>query len=410
MSETSAASPIQPNVMLARSVWLQRVMAFFALILMGVTWRLWLGQSEFPRIPLIPVLPPLNPMLISGVIGLILLDLLLSPTSSNRRGRELFFLSVLFGLTFLLNQHSLQTWAYQFGVMALLWASAKPMLALKLIRLFVISIYIYSALSKLDLHFVGGGGAFLLEGLLEGTGINTERWPDWLTFGAIAAMPIFELLVGIGLLIPSWRKAALVGSILVHLSLLKTLGPWGLNHSWGVLTWNVYFIVQNLLLFSKLPEESSDKPNRGIEDLFATFLLLVVITLPILNMFGFYDQWPSWAVYTSRQERITILIEESQQEMLPESARSHLDPPKPLESWRRVNLGAWSLKELGVPIYPQTRFHLAILGKWQQDHPELNPKVILHHSRARFSKIGEVEEFEAPEQIDELRGRYWLLD
>jgi len=410
MPDSSETLPAPADLNLSRSVMLQRVMALFALLLMGLTWQLWFGFSEFPRIPLLPALPAISPLIFSAIILLLLLDIAFGPAQTGRRRRELLLLAVLLGVTFLLNQHCIQTWSYQFAIMGLIWFFAKPDLAIKLIRLFVISIYCYSAISKLDLHFISGGGLFLLKGLTAGTDLDLSKWPNWLTSTAIATMPLFELMVGIGLLFSRTRKYALAGSFVLHLGLLKALGPFGLNHSNGVLTWNCYFIVQNWFLFRSVPSNQNEKPGRNTFDFAAILTTLLALALPVLNSFGYYDHWPSWAVYTSRQERLTILIDESQREMLPESLQPLLDPPKPLQTWRRVRLGEWSLNELGVPIYPQSRFRLAILQQIQKESPGLNPRVILHHSLDRFSKAGQIEEFSGKEQLDGLTDRYWLLD
>ena len=86
--------------------------------------------------------------------------------------------------------------------------------------------------------------------------------PEFLVRGDSARLailfPVGELVIGLGLLVPPTRRVAGCLAIAFHLTLLLVLGPWGLDHSHGVLVWNVVLIVQAYLLFVS-PEQETDR-------------------------------------------------------------------------------------------------------------------------------------------------------
>ncbi|MEZ6044477.1 MAG: hypothetical protein R3C11_02625 [Planctomycetaceae bacterium] len=276
------SSPYHFSSSQTRLIWLERLTALFALVLLWCSWPLWWGGTSFPMIPLLPGLSSI-PLWIDRalLIGLILAlaGWILLPASYSHRRIFNFAIPLLFLLLAILDQHRIQTWSYQFSLMGILLGCRQQGVpsnseqigysadrALKLLQILIASIYIYSALSKLDLHFISGGGFFLSEGLMQALGIDTTLWSDEKRKIVTSLLPLYELTVGITLLFKRFRRIALVGSILLHLALLLTLGPWGLHHSDGVLIWNLYFIVQNLVLFSfSLPAISMDATEAAIE-------------------------------------------------------------------------------------------------------------------------------------------------
>src|SRR5690606_33293969 len=76
---------------------------------------------------------------------------------------------------------------------------------------------------------------------------------------AVALLPVGEIALFGGLLLPKTRRAAKWVSVGMHLALLGILGPWGLGDKPGVLIWNVYFIAQNLLLFRSVPSPERER-------------------------------------------------------------------------------------------------------------------------------------------------------
>ncbi|QDU82174.1 hypothetical protein Pla110_39290 [Polystyrenella longa] len=438
----SAELQLKRQSTLPRLVLLERLMALFTLLLIGLTWPLWWGGNDFPMIPLLPGFSSAPLGIDRGVLGLLLISLcgfLVLPGHLRVRNQLHYVIPLLLFLLVILDQHRIQTWSYQFGFMYLLMGCGNratddlstesvknsgltPERTFKLLQVFVASIYIYSALSKLTRHFITGGGFFLSRGLLEQLGIDTTILSlGQLTF-ITTLLPLFELLVGFCLLFRGLRRFALSGSILLHAALILTLGPWGLNHSAGVLIWNLFFIVQNLVLFgfprpepetASLPEAPNpEKPaltSRVVADRkkqlgYALFLL--VILMPAWGSRGYWDHWLSWEVYTSDQEKFLILIEDAEEKNLPVELAPYLLPPKPLETMRFLNVNSWSLDTKHAPAYPQSRFQWGIWRDIQNRYPDLKTQIILDDAIDRFSVDSWRDAFMNEESIDRLKSRF----
>lgn len=421
--------------------------ALFSLILLAITWQLWIPQTLFPQVPLFSVMLALPPWIdwFSFILMVISCACILSANITTRiRGREfspllqpvcggLFFFSFLISVSF--DQHRLQPWVYQFAIGFLILTFLKPQRAIRLFRLFVISIYFYSALSKCDTSFVQTLGPQLVEGLFSGIGISTAYWSDQTMTRIAASFPVVELLIALGLFIPRTRGWALGAAVLMHACLIIAVGPSGLNHHGGVLIWNIYFIVQDFCLFhsvfqkhelrkqkeladSKVRDVDSSVSLRAVRGSERAILLFVwfVILAPLLEPTGYFDHWPAWGLYASHHDRVTLLIDERAKSELPVSLQSYVDSPRPLSNWCRVRVDRWSLAELGVPIYPQARFQLGVaiaVGK-NLDHAHGNEgvpsqiKLQFEGAADRLTGERKITEHNGLSQILPLADRFWL--
>lgn len=104
-----------------------RWLALGGLALVGATWPLWTGTTDFPQVPLLAALRPV-PLLVdwSLLAGLIAAWIaVLGKPAPQRVGRvALLIAAAALGLLILLNQHRLQPWAWQFLLVSLLIGSA----------------------------------------------------------------------------------------------------------------------------------------------------------------------------------------------------------------------------------------------------------------------------------------------
>ena len=151
------------------------------------------------------------------------------------------------------NQHRFQPWLYQLSIFAAIFAVPGTDLQRSLLRALVASIYLYSAVSKLDFEFLHTVGPEFVD-----TAANLLGLPDRLTprlrnsFAWL--IPVSELLIGLGICLNRWRRPAGILACVMHVGLLVLLSPWGLDHSWGVLLWNVHFLGVALMLLVLRPE------------------------------------------------------------------------------------------------------------------------------------------------------------
>jgi hypothetical protein len=423
--QTIPATPKRVGVLTA-------LISFFTLVLMGMTGPLWQPQTLFPQVPLVSMAIGWPTWVgwgaLGGMVASVAVLLWLSQIGQqvySQAWRQAASLA-LFGsyvLLVVINQQRLQPWAYQFVVGLLILSCLSAERAIQWFRLLVISIYFYSALSKFDLTFLQTLGQQLLDGLLQAMHIAGDGW-SWNTRLILVAMfPLVELLTACGLACHKTRQAALLLSLSLHTLLLLALGPLGLDHHRGVLGWNVYFMIQNIILF-RPPKEFHELTHHteGAEQKWMTVSWLIksgstlVLVAPCLGWIGYFDHWPSWGLYAAHHDRLTLFVAEAEIHRLPASIRPFIDAPQTPHRWCRVRMDRWSLETLKAPLYPQSRFHLGVaigLGKeLQQIAPDLNPdaaiKVILEDGAHRLTGKRHSQECIGLAEVESLADKYWL--
>ena len=363
-----------------------RLLAAGLLALVAATWKLWTPQDVFPQVPLIRAAcdwPGWFDWVCLTVLVMSSLTLLVVGQRGWWSRGSCIGMAVSLAGFFVLDQHRLQPWAWQFFLLAVLLSLADDITARRGWRWLVVGIYFWSAVSKLDYTFCHEQGPALLGGLKQAMGLRgmPNRWTEALDIAGSFGIALGELGVAVLLAWPCARWLGLWTATIMHLSLLAALGPLGLNHSLGVLLWNVFFIAQDWLLFSEtLPRPTSpdETASPRVVDRLWNWLawpaernnrlalggLIAMLLWPSLEPFGYCDHWLAWAVYSSRTENAVLIFNKvAGTKPLPESASVTPDnSPR-----QAMELNRWSLNALGVPGYPQNRFYqgvaLAILDQ-----------------------------------------------
>ena len=276
-------------------------------------------------------------------------------------------------VSFVLDQHRLQPWAYQSMIYATLFASLPWPVARRWMMPLAISVYVYSGLGKLDFQFAHSVGQEMIAVATRPFGGLPKNLSQEMRAALALILPAGECLTGLCLVPRRLRPVA--GSLLIamHGVLIALLGPWGLNHSWGVLIWNSLLIVQAWFLFVRPTEPlgASEPPksrsaecrpaNRlAVGGWLARGLVAIVIVAPLLERSGYWDHWLSWALYAPHSSRVDVDIHQSALEPLDNALRNALLADDDQDGWRRLSLSRWSLESLGVPIYPQARYQLGL--------------------------------------------------
>ena len=374
----AAPQPIEPR---SSMTGLTRLLALGQLALVAVTWKLWTPQSVFPQVPLIRAACDW-PGWFDWVCLAVLVASSVALLVVARRGRAGRVASAGLAISlagfFVLDQHRLQPWAWQFFLLAVLLSLADDTTARRGWRWLVIGIYFWSAVSKLDYTFCHEQGPALLGGLKQAMGLRgiPNRWTEALDVVGSLGIALGEMSVAVLLAWPRARWLGLWTATIMHVALLAALGPFGLNHSLGVLLWNVFFIVQNWLLFR---ESAASHPSSG-ESVFvqvplwlrdivtwpnsrpnrlALGVIVAAMTWPVLEPFGHCDHWLAWAVYSSRADG--SLISASHPSVNGELG-GFVGPYFVHEQFfsSKLDISQWSLGVLGVPGHPQARFQIGV--------------------------------------------------
>ncbi len=338
---------IDPEAWQAQS--LRRVLSGATLVMVVLSWPLWIDLEDFPAIPLVRWFPD-YPRAWSWLgLGVIVLGLGLG--MSRRWGRLGVGLTIVaFSWLILGDQLRLQPWVYQFLVLGTLLVVLPPRPALMLGRVWMASVYFHSGLSKLDSSFAREMGPLFVRTLARVLGAGS--FPKTTLQSAAMIMPVAEIVVAVLLLIRPTRRLGYVGALVIHVVLLLILGPWGLGHSTIVLVWNVALAVEEYLLY--WPRRADSRPVRWTarEKLVAVpFALLLV--LPFGERLGLFDSWPSHALYAGHAEGTTIYFRHGLPEGLPRDLR--IAARNGAGGWM-LNPTDWTRRVRGVPSYPQVRY------------------------------------------------------
>lgn len=305
----------------------------------------------------------------------------------------------------ILDQHRLQPWAWQLLLMAIWWSSASVGQISNLPGVVLtVSIYFWSAISKLDSDFVASHGQTLIEALLQSVGIHAGHWPASCKSWLAAFLPVGELLVAIGLCWSRTRRAALIAAIALHVGLILALGPLGLGHRLGVLLWNLVFIGHDWLLFAATTfvvprfDGSSQQTAFRLKAGLRTAVVAFVCVWPVTEHLGWCDRWLAWSVYVARSDRVSVTFTDEGLRRLPESARRCIaDDELPIDRW--------SLTALDVPIYPQLRFHFGVVEWLRRRCGEENlVEVIVQRTHGAGDEIERL----TVEQSNERRHLFWI--
>ncbi|EMI17230.1 putative membrane protein [Rhodopirellula maiorica SM1] len=320
----------------------------------------------------------------------------------------------------MLNQHRLQPWAYQSAIYAIVFAAMDRETARRWLVPLAASVYLYSGLGKLDYQFAHTVGQNFLSAVdLPVIGNLADRF-EHNTLAIIALLlPLSEALIAIGLLFHRTRRVAAVCVILLHLSLVVMLGPWNLDHSNGVLFWNVLLIIQAWFLFLKpiaepcktSPPQSEAKYAAVTESIgkrLAAAIVILAIVMPATERWGYWDHWTSWALYSPHSSRVEVQIHRSAMDQLPATIHPFLQDDNS-DGWHHLQMNLWSLDRLNVPIYPQARFQLAVASRIAHLYDLSDSvRVIVKGVADRRSGVRNEQRAIGRKEIDAELRHYWI--
>ncbi len=269
-------------------------------------------------------------------------------------------------LRFLFDNLSLQPWAYQTWIFGWIFAFAPKRSVGIWLRLVATSIYFFSALGKFDYQFVHTVGQDMLEAVFTFARIPTDSFSMDAKAKLAIVFPATELFIALGLAWKRTRQAAAIFVMLMHASLIAILGPWNLNHSLGVLTWNIVLFVQAWFLFSQHRRweiDSGTSSSFTLRWMLVSPMVLFLVLAPLMERRGLWDHWTSWSLYSPHTSRVRIEIHQSTIEKLPTELQKYIHRDEDGDRWYDFSIKQWALETKGVPIYPQARYQLALADR-----------------------------------------------
>jgi hypothetical protein len=323
--------------------------AFIAGLLLS--WRLWFDAARlYPTAPLFGSgLPPLVTSLLAGVLLLALAAAMVG----FHRTPAIWLAAGSTAILVLGDQSRLQPWVYEYCILLILLASAKRTASpLQTCRFVIAALYFWSAVQKINLVFI------------------RRIWPDFcdaalraapesirtLFTHAGVAVPVVELVIAIGLLMPRFSKAAACLAVAMHAGILTLLI---LAHENTVVwPWNIAMALLDIVLFVRTAEERSPLRNGGFR-LHGLALVLCGV-IPLLSFWDYWDAYLSAALYSGDTIQAVVAVVPHAVQRFPQRVlRSTWQRTRPVY----IDLNRWSYDELNVPAYPSERVMKAIGGE-----------------------------------------------
>ena len=329
---------------LSRISWLERIATGCFIIQLLLTFRLWTGLGRsFPSVPLFRFVEIEWPPIVNWFWYSVLLIALLGIFFQCQK-RKMYWLGFFCaGMLIVADLTRLQVWTYQWLLLLLLLfrLANNPKLLSGTLLLAISAIYMWSGIHKFNVYFQEDTLAWMLEPFYR------EMLPAWIAWG----IALFEIGMGIAILLPRFRKLGLVAVLLFHLAILMCLGP--LGHDWNRVVWP-WNITMPLFVWMLVTDNELFIDLRWIEYLRKSYLTIAILILFILMpAFNWVDRWPeplSFKMYAGNNPEGILYFAKPDTACFPESVYLLILPPQNNEASakHRLVIDTWCLQELGV--------------------------------------------------------------
>lgn len=320
-----------------------------------ITKNLWLPYRDFPLIPVISTTD--SPIFTDDVnitlIIILVIALLISILYFNT---VLIIIIVILTLTLVFQDiNRLQPWVYLYFSLYLLIliSEISKKIDFSYFQLPIISIYFWSGVHKFNDTFI----SITFQSILVDFFKIPSQYINSSVLNSGCLIPIIEIIIGLCLFFPKTRKIGFILSIMTHIFILAFLSPLGINYNPAVYPWNVAMIlIVGILFYQKNNVIFSINKQLLKLDCIKIPVLIIFVFLPILNRFGFYDDYPSFSLYSNKNKRFFIAVSEKYKSRLKGNFEDCLLELSPnTEGGIIIDANKWSMRELNIPIYPELR-------------------------------------------------------
>jgi uncharacterized membrane protein YphA (DoxX/SURF4 family) len=386
--KSSPLDEIEPSAR-NRAAWVKSLVAGGMLAGLALSPRLWLSSRYYPLSPVTPILAsirqPWDAVLFGGFIALLIVILVIPRCQTPVFGGALCAGALLVCV----DQSRLQPWFYQYFLMLAairyFYSSgaegSQCVGSINACRLIMASIYIWSGLQKINPGFANEVFPWLIGPLLNAMASRTQEFALRAWFLA----PFIEVAIGVGLLNAAFRKIAVFMAVAMHCVLLLALGPLGLDTNNVVWAWNIVMVALVIVLFAGIPRLRMKEIVFPGGRRFRRFVLIAATIAPALSLFGAWDHYPSWALYSGARDEGVIYISDALFNRLPSGIQKYVYEDS--ADMNRLDIYRWSASELNVPVYPEVRVYLNIaktLCRYSTEPADVSLEVTMRESLVRM--------------------------
>lgn len=341
----------------------------------------WFAYRNFPLLPVHDILLQAPPLLHGALFWIAIAAMAAMIVLPHKKIAIILLLAEI--TSCLLDQNRWQPWEYQFILMTLAYGVFNnKQWQLRAWQIILAGTWFYSGLSKLQPGFIHD----IYTSLILHTWLQVYPQNIWITRAGYA-LPLFEMAAAVMLLIPATKRPAMVSLVLMHLFILLLLGPTGLSRNEVVWPWNIAMIFFLLICFAK--------QRFSFEKAFFTrpaaiMLVLLLWLLPVLSVFGQWDRYLSFSLYTGGVPQLYICSSDKQvlyalSPYMPAVRNPRLPCTFPVSAY------TWGMQEMNLPAYPQERAYKQFARRLRTQFPGADIKFYLYTSGFKV-KVWEMEE------------------
>lgn len=304
--------------------------------------------------------------------------------------KKMFIWSVILleTLSCLLDQMRWQPWEYQYLLTFIffLYYHRNPNDFIKLLAVLISATYVFSGLHKFSFSFLDSiwDKMILKDFFGFSKAIIRTQWVHFLGL----LMAVFEVFIGVGLLLSRNKKIFVYLAIIMHGFLLLILGPLGVNFNKVVWPWNIAMILLVWVLFCRSDFQINKKVYKP---LFNKAILILIVFLPTLNFFGFWDNYLSFNLYSGNNERVYICNESgSLPDNLTQYKSINLVSRYCSDNAVSISVNKLAFNELNVPLYPEERTYFMLKKEWLKKYPDHENVFIVYDYPYGIDNIREI--------------------
>ena len=320
--------------------------------------KAWIYISSFPDIPLFQgfTLPPL---IENSVVVLLILSItydMFKPA----RWRLLFIIGITI-VVIIDNYNCFQPWLYFFILIYILKylssvGNKGRDFFLPLLRILLISVYLWAGLNKLNSNFMEFGGPMMFSFFFSET---FDDMPNLISL----VIPFGEIALAALLACNIRRMFVVAHSLILHTLILLYVSPLNPdNLNVVVIPWNLFMIYLTIILSTHESRSSLKKLQYSIVSV--SFILLT-ICFPVLNTFGWGNNTMSFNLYSARGSYYYISYTDEVKDRLDQSnynlPDSRLDSN--LKGGDLISINEWSMNTLNIPVVQSNFTKRAILNQ-----------------------------------------------
>lgn len=332
-----------------------RITGAACLLGMLLSFRLWLGERNFPAVPIVNFLPDLHhpfDIVLPAIAAILLLCIIIF-----RKSQKFIIGFVVTGVTLaLMDQNRWQPWYYQYLLFFFILSffnyrcdDIKHQTAIiTTFKLMIAAIYFWSGLQKLNPHFLTDTYPWLMQPFSEYLGEIFISKTNFLGY----SFPLIESLTGVCLLVPALQKTAVISGIFMHIFILFVLSPLGHNYNPVVWPWNIAMIAFLLVLFYNENITDLNKFRNAFRHTSSKIAIGLFVMAPLFNFFNLWDSYLSHNLYSGNTSNGSIYISDSTKKNLPQYLLQYVTSES---GENQINIKYWCMMELGVPAYPEKR-------------------------------------------------------